>query len=56
MDAHQSQFYEWLPWIGGYAAEVPKGIEERKKWLGLRSAVPVTPEVRAVLEKFYGTQ
>ena len=56
MDAHQSQFYEWLPWIGGYADQVPKGADERKKWLGLRSAVPVTPEVRAVLEKFYGKQ
>jgi hypothetical protein len=54
MDAHQSQFYEWLPWIGGYADQVPKGADERKKWLGLRSALPVTPEVRAVLEKFYG--
>lgn len=56
MDAHQSQFYEWLPWIGGYADKVPKGAEERKKWLEVRSAVPVTPEVRAVLEKFYGEQ
>lgn len=56
MDAHQSQFYEWLPWIGGYAGDVPNGADERKKWLGLRSAVPVTPEVREVLEKFYGKQ
>ena len=56
MDAHQSQFYEWLPWIGGYADEVPKGADERKKWLGLRSALPVTPELREVLEKFYGKQ
>ena len=56
MDAHQSQFYEWLPWIGGYADEVPKGADERKKWLALRSALPVTPELRSVLEKFYGKQ
>ena len=56
MDAHQSQFYEWLPWIGGYADEVPKGADERKKWLALRSALPVTPELRSVLEKFYGSQ
>lgn len=56
MDAHQSQFYEWLPWIGGYAGEVPKGADERKKWLGLRAALPVTPELRESLEKFYGRQ
>ena len=56
MDAHQSQFYEWLPWIGGYADEVPNGADERKKWLALRSALPVTPELRSVLEKFYGKQ
>ncbi len=56
MDAHESQFYEWLPWIGGYADQVPKEAEERKKWLGLRSAAPITPEVRTVLEKFYGKQ
>ncbi len=24
LDAHQSQFYEWLPWIGNYESEVPK--------------------------------
>ena len=56
MDAHQSQFYEWLPWIGGYADEVPKGADERKKWLALRSALAVTPELSSVLENFYGKQ
>ncbi len=56
MDAHESQFYEWLPWIGGYADEVPKDPEERKKWVGKRYSSPVTPELRAVLEKYYGKQ
>ena len=23
LDAHESQVYEWLPWIGGYSKEVP---------------------------------
>ena len=56
MDAHQSQFYEWLPWIGGYADKVPKDAAERKKWVGKLYSSPVTPELRAVLEKYYGKQ
>lgn len=54
--AHQSQFYEWLPWIGGYAGEVPSKESERETWLGKRYAVAITPEVRNALEKFYGKQ
>ncbi|MBM3759337.1 MAG: PIG-L family deacetylase [Acidobacteria bacterium] len=57
MDAHVSQFYEWLPWIEGYLDEVPAGKEERKKWLGgKRGARPITPAVRAALEKWYGKE
>lgn len=56
LDAHQSQFYEWLPWIGGYADEVPATEKERKIWLGKRYAVKIIPEVRAALEKWYGKQ
>src|SRR5688572_13653004 len=33
LDAHVSQVYEWLPWIGGQEAEVPKTNMERKQWL-----------------------
>src|SRR2546428_6225428 len=34
LDAHVSQFYEWLPWVDGRLAEVPKDPAERKTWLG----------------------
>lgn len=54
--AHQSQFYEWLPWIGGYADEVPSKESERETWLGKRYAVTITPEVRSTLEKWYGKE
>ncbi len=54
MDAHESQFYEWLPWIGGYLDEVPDGKKERKKWLEKNRTVKITPEVRQSLEKWYG--
>jgi LmbE family N-acetylglucosaminyl deacetylase len=54
LDAHESQFYEWLPWIGGYLREVPSDKAERKKWLASNRATRITPEVRTSLEKWYG--
>ncbi|HEY0743211.1 MAG TPA: PIG-L family deacetylase [Chryseosolibacter sp.] len=54
MDAHESQFYEWLPWIGGYLDKVPADKIERKKWLATNRTVKLTPEVRASLAKWYG--
>jgi LmbE family N-acetylglucosaminyl deacetylase len=56
MDAHESQFYEWLPWIGGYLDKVPTDKAERKKWLAGNRTVKLTPEVKASLEKWYGTE
>jgi LmbE family N-acetylglucosaminyl deacetylase len=55
MDAHVSQFYEWLPWIGGYADEVPDGKEERKAWLRDKRWSSVSPAAKPALEKWYGT-
>lgn len=54
MDAHVSQMYEWLPWIGHYLQHVPKGIKEREEWLGKTRAVTITPEVNESLRKWYG--
>lgn len=54
MDAHVSQFYEWLPWIGGYAGEVPEGAEERKSWLRDKRWGSVNASLRLALEKWYG--
>lgn len=54
LDAHVSQFYEWLPWIGGFLDQVPQGKAERKAWLTKTRAVTITPEARASLEKWYG--
>jgi LmbE family N-acetylglucosaminyl deacetylase len=56
MDAHESQFYEWLPWIDGRAAEVPAGKAERKAWLKGQRTRQITPAVRAALEKWYGKE
>ncbi|HEY0654306.1 MAG TPA: PIG-L family deacetylase [Chryseosolibacter sp.] len=54
LDAHESQFYEWLPWIGGYLDKVPADKVQRKKWLAETRAVRLTTEVKAALEKWYG--
>lgn len=54
LDAHVSQVYEWLPWIGHYSEKVPADTTERKKWLHSFSVVEITPDVRQNLEKWYG--
>ena len=56
LDAHTSQMYEWLPWIGHYLQEVPKGKQEREEWLARTRQVTITPAVRQALEKWYGKQ
>jgi LmbE family N-acetylglucosaminyl deacetylase len=56
LDAHTSQVYEWLPWIGGYLNQVPAGAAEREKWLATNRAIRITPEVRKSLEKWYGPE
>jgi len=56
LDAHESQVYEWLPWIGGFQSEVPAGKNDRVKWLTDRMTIPVKFEVRKSLEKWYGKE
>src|SRR5690606_7665067 len=56
LDAHVSQFYEWLPWIGGYLNEVPSDLSQREKWLAENRKGRITPEVHAALEKWYGRE
>jgi LmbE family N-acetylglucosaminyl deacetylase len=56
LDAHVSQFYEWLPWHAGYLDEVPKDVVARKAWLKERRGGGVSPAVRAGLEKWYGQE
>jgi LmbE family N-acetylglucosaminyl deacetylase len=33
LDAHSSQFYEWLPWLDGILDQVPQDPDARRKWL-----------------------
>jgi LmbE family N-acetylglucosaminyl deacetylase len=54
--AHESQYFEWLPWIGGYASEVPASKNDRLAWLAKRQTGRITAEVRQSLEKWYGLE
>ncbi|WP_439583304.1 PIG-L deacetylase family protein [Dyadobacter bucti] len=58
LDAHVSQFYEWLPWTNQDLANVPKDKVERKKWLlaSMEKRSAVTPEIKVSLDKWYGTE
>ncbi|MEJ7683102.1 MAG: PIG-L family deacetylase [Segetibacter sp.] len=56
MDAHTSQMYEWLPWIGHYLQDVPKDMAGSEEWLAKIRAVKITPDVRSSLEKWYGNE
>jgi LmbE family N-acetylglucosaminyl deacetylase len=54
LDAHVSQFYEWLPWVDGKLGDVPKDALERKAWLKRTRTTAISPEVRTALVKWYG--
>jgi LmbE family N-acetylglucosaminyl deacetylase len=55
LDAHVSQFYEWLPWVDGKLDTVPKEPAARLAWLQQwRSFRPLDDGVRAALRKWYG--
>jgi LmbE family N-acetylglucosaminyl deacetylase len=55
IDAHVSQFYEWLPWVDGGLDTVPKEPAARLAWLQQwRSFRPLNDDVKAALRKWYG--
>jgi LmbE family N-acetylglucosaminyl deacetylase len=56
LDAHESQFYEWLPWVSDALDEVPEGEEARMKWLKEQRTSPVSDEAREGLRQWYGTE
>jgi LmbE family N-acetylglucosaminyl deacetylase len=60
-DAHESQFYEWLPWVERLHEEVPEEPAARKTWLRnwlgqTFGPSAITPEIRRSLEKWYGPE
>jgi LmbE family N-acetylglucosaminyl deacetylase len=54
--AHESQFFEWLPWMAGKLDQVPKNEKDRIEWLAKERRRPISPAVRASLVKWYGEE
>ncbi|WP_297794500.1 PIG-L family deacetylase [uncultured Eudoraea sp.] len=54
MAAHESQFFEWLPWTSGNLDKVPEGEKERLEMLAnWRTSAPKSATM-ASLKKWYG--
>lgn len=56
LDAHASQFYDWLPWLEGNADQVPNDAAARRQWLSRTRAGRISPAVRAALKQRYGAE
>lgn len=54
MSAHESQYFEWLPWTNHQ--EAPTDTEERLSWLKASRTREITPSVRESLIKWYGNE
>lgn len=54
MSAHESQFFEWLPWTSGRLHEVPQSKPERLKWLADLRKPRITESEKESLVKWYG--
>jgi len=56
VSAHQSQFFEWLPWLDGQLENVPKSEPERLKWLAESRKGNISKEAKTALLKWYGSK
>ena len=56
LDAHASQFYEWLPWTAGKLKDVPKTEKEKREFLIKGWSRPISEKTRASLTKWYGSK
>jgi LmbE family N-acetylglucosaminyl deacetylase len=56
MAAHESQFFEWLPWTSGKLDQVPKSEADRLKWLAKWRNPGVNDRTRESLIKWYGKE
>lgn len=55
IDAHESQVYEWLPWVSGNLDEVPESESKRKEWLKKRwTDSSISKAQKEALTKWYG--
>lgn len=58
LDAHASQFYEFLPWLDGKLDQVPKTTSARlewlRKWLPTFRSLMATAELKRAISQRYG--
>ena len=54
LDAHVSQFYEWLPWVDHTLDSVPKDAQARKAWLAQQRDRSVNEEALKTLREEIG--
>ena len=52
--AHESQFFDWLPWTSGRLEEVPKDEKSRLQWLANWRNDSPNKTIVEVLRKWYG--
>lgn len=55
LSAHESQFFEWLPWTSGNLDKVPKDTQERLDFLGEWKSISAAPNasLKRLLTKWY---
>ena len=56
LDAHVSQFYEWLPWVAGTLDKVPKDAARRSAGCARRAPASRLPPSETALAKWYGAE
>jgi LmbE family N-acetylglucosaminyl deacetylase len=59
LHCHVSQFYEWLPFNGGYADQVPADAASRRRWLAermQRRMRPLADRHRDAVVRTYGVE
>ncbi|WP_319481527.1 PIG-L family deacetylase [uncultured Draconibacterium sp.] len=56
MAAHESQFFEWLPWLNGQLKDVPDNEQDRLEWLAKMRLNTPSPTMRKSLEKWYNSE
>ena len=54
MAAHESQFFDWLPWTSGNLDKVPKDEKARLEWLANWRTNTPNKETIQLLKKWYG--
>jgi LmbE family N-acetylglucosaminyl deacetylase len=59
LHCHASQFYEWLPYNSGQLDQVPRGEEDRRRWLAermRRRIEPLADRYRERVVETYGSE